>query len=266
MNVCVSSPHEPSDAEPSLAQHYTLFPLSFGQLLREYAITELHLNLNAGRWNYENWGYPEELGVGTGAELWAWMADGGPMSCVFGSIYLKFVLSISCSVDERWSGLRNGLAGLICASLGSMDEIRTTKPALSFQPEGSLPDWNITHQIRHATLPSEHVCTENLTPFVKLLPCKSLSGIAMLLNPHKLLDADWHGMALHVLWDPVEGVTVKLSFQLVVDPLRTLAQRTECTFSLISRASVLTILADSYVVIIWHLRARHRARLSSCNE
>ena len=62
-----------------LAQHYTLFPLALGQILREYAITELHLTLNAGKWNYESWGYPEEQGVGTGAELWAWMGDAGPV-------------------------------------------------------------------------------------------------------------------------------------------------------------------------------------------
>lgn len=58
------------------AQHYTLFPLAFGQILREYAVTELHLSLNAGNWNYDRWGYPEEKSVGTGAELWAWMGDG----------------------------------------------------------------------------------------------------------------------------------------------------------------------------------------------
>lgn len=58
-----------------VAQHYTLFPLTLGQILREYAVTELHLTLNAGKWNYDRWGYPDELGVATGAELWAWMGD-----------------------------------------------------------------------------------------------------------------------------------------------------------------------------------------------
>ena len=37
----------------------------------------MHLTLNAGKWNYDQWGYPNEAGVGTGAELWAWMGDGG---------------------------------------------------------------------------------------------------------------------------------------------------------------------------------------------
>ncbi|KAJ6579111.1 Gpi16 subunit GPI transamidase component [Mycena vulgaris] len=197
------------------SQHYTLFPLALGQILREYAVTELHLTLNAGKWNYDLWGYPEEPDVGTGAELWAWMGEGG-----------------IATVDERWRGLRNALAGLFCASLGSLDELRTTSPSLSFAPQGGLPEWSgVPHAIRHASLPSENVCTENLTPFLKLLPCKSLSGIASLLNPHRLFDADWHGMGLHVLWLPDEGVQVRLTFQSVADPLRPSSDKRDWSFA-----------------------------------
>jgi hypothetical protein len=60
---------------PSTAQHYTLFPLALGQILRQYAVTELHLTLNAGKWDYDKWGVPDDPGVGTGAELWVWMVD-----------------------------------------------------------------------------------------------------------------------------------------------------------------------------------------------
>lgn len=67
-----------ADVGLALAQHYTLFPLALGQILREYAITELHLTLNAGKWDYDRWGYPDEFSVGSGAELWAWMGDGAP--------------------------------------------------------------------------------------------------------------------------------------------------------------------------------------------
>ncbi|KAJ7590211.1 GPI transamidase component PIG-T [Mycena floridula] len=198
-----ATPRNPKSlAGDDIQQHYTLFPLTLGQILREYAVTELHLTLNAGKWNYDSWGPPLEPGVGAGAELWVWMGDGAPTS-----------------IDERWQGLRNALAGLFCASLGSLEQ-RTTSPALSFAPEGSLPAWDTPHQIRHASLASEHVCTENLTPFLKLLPCKSLSGLASLLNPHKLFDADWHGMGLDVVWLPEQGVEVQLTFQAVSDPLR----------------------------------------------
>ncbi|KAL5501912.1 GPI16 [Sanghuangporus vaninii] len=193
-------------------QHYSLFPLSLGQILREYAVTEVHLSLNAGKWDYGSWGMPEDLAVASGAELWAWMGD-----------------SDRVSVDERWKGLRNALSGLFCASIGEMNEMRTTSPTYAFRPEGQLPllspNRTITYQLRHASLPSEHVCTENLTPFLKLLPCKSLAGIASLLNPHRLFDADWHGMSIHVTWDEHEGVKLQLSVQAVFDPVRLSTQQ-----------------------------------------
>ncbi|KAJ6594185.1 GPI transamidase component PIG-T [Mycena capillaripes] len=196
------------------SQHYTLFPLALGQILREYAVTELHLTLNAGKWNYDRWGYPDEPDVATGAALWAWMAEGG--SVTHGP-------TARHSVDARWRDLRNALAGLFCASLASLDEQRTTSPVRAFTPLGALPAWpqSLPHALRHASLPSENVCTENLTPFLKLLPCKGRSGLARLLNPHRLFDADWHGMGLHVSWRPEDGVQVRLTFLSVTDPLRT---------------------------------------------
>ncbi|KAN0084548.1 GPI transamidase component PIG-T [Tylopilus felleus] len=216
-----ASPRDPRDSEnsggytsfpPGLscsrihsfqAQHYTLFPLTLGQILREYSVTELHLSLNAGKWNYDKWGYPDHASVGTGAELWAWMADGGPLT-----------------VDERWIGLRNALAGLFCASLGSLDDRRTSSPASAF-PLSSLPSpkHSIPYALRHATLPSEHVCTENLTPFLKLLPCKSRAGLARLLDPQRVFDADWHGLGIHVR-STEAGTELSLGVQAVLDPVR----------------------------------------------
>jgi GPI-anchor transamidase subunit T len=126
------------------------------------------------------------------------------------------------SVEERWKGLRNALSGLFCASIGSLNELRTTSPNYSFRPKGQLPivASNTTYILRHASLPYEHVCTENLTPFLKLLPCKSAAGIATLLNPHRLFDADWHGMGIHVTWSEDEGVQLEMIFQAVFNPLR----------------------------------------------
>lgn len=47
-------------------------------------------------------------------------------------------------------------------------------------------------------LPNEVVCTENLTPFLKLLPCKGKAGISSLLDGHKLFDASWQTMSIDV--------------------------------------------------------------------
>jgi len=42
------------------------------------------------------------------------------------------------------------------------------------------------------------VCTENLTPFLKLMPCKGKAGISSLLGGRKLFDASWQSMSIDV--------------------------------------------------------------------
>lgn len=125
------------------------------------------------------------------------------------------------SVEERWVGLSNALAGIFCASLSSLPQSRTTSPLYGFSPEGQLPHYPIEpspvppilgtppsqnttagldYKLYHAILPSENICTENLTPFVKVLPCKNYAGVAELLNPHKLFGGAWYGIGVHATW------------------------------------------------------------------
>ena len=101
--------------------------------------------------------------------------------------------------DGRWLTLTNALSGLFCASLNFIDSTRTTRPVMSFQPSGDHQDssWGNLHLL-HGTLPREVVCTENLTPFLKLLPCKGKAGISSLLDGHKLFDASWQSMSIDV--------------------------------------------------------------------
>ncbi|KAH9964999.1 GPI transamidase component PIG-T [Russula dissimulans] len=209
-------PREPSSlATDDISQHYSLFPLALGQILREHAIPEFHLTINSGKWDYDRWGHPGEPGVGSGAELWAWMGDGA-----------------HTSIDERWKALQNSLSGLFCASLGQMDTLHTTSPTRAFPPTGDLPRLlhpvagaGAQYSLRHATLPAERVCTENLTPFLKLLPCPARAGVAALLEPHKIFDADWHGLGVHVRWRAGAGVELTLAVLAVLDPVRISAER-----------------------------------------
>lgn len=75
------------------------------------------------------------------------------------------------------------------------------------------------HTPLYAPFPSEHICTENLTPFLKLLPCKGKAGIAELLSPYRVFDADWHGMSVSVR-KVEEGVELKMGVSAVLDPVR----------------------------------------------
>lgn len=101
-------------------------------------------------------------------------------------------------------------------------------------------------------LPLEHPCTENLTPFIGLLPCRSKAGLAELLNPFKLFDANWQKIAVHVVRDEEnDTLAVTLEVEVVQDPVRTslaagnLPRRGTCMFSTDSckwRLTVVTLL------------------------
>ena len=91
---------------------------------------------------------------------------------------------------------------------------------MSFEPEGTLPNatTNSNLKLLHGVLPHEVVCTENLTPFLKLLPCKGKAGISSLLDGHKLFDASWQSMAIDVRpLCPEDGGECVLEIEQTVD-------------------------------------------------
>jgi phosphatidylinositol glycan class T len=101
--------------------------------------------------------------------------------------------------NARWLTLTNALSGLFCASLNFIDSTKTIRPVMTFEPEGVHPKGAMENlQLLHGTLPHEVVCTENLTPFLKLLPCKGKAGISSLLDGHKLFDAAWQTMSIDI--------------------------------------------------------------------
>ncbi|KAI1777204.1 Gpi16 subunit, GPI transamidase component [Hypoxylon cercidicola] len=167
------------------AHNFRYFPRSLGQILQHVGTRELHLRFSLGRWDAESWGARPWDGTkegGTGVELWAWLEA-----------------ETDEEADQKWLSLTNALSGLFCASLNFIDETRTTRPVMSFQPEGNHPNSTLANmQLLHGVLPREVVCTENLTPFLKLLPCKGKAGISTLLDGHKLFDASWQSMAIDI--------------------------------------------------------------------
>ncbi|KAF8473825.1 GPI transamidase component Gpi16 [Kalaharituber pfeilii] len=167
------------------ADHMLLFPRSLNQVLQASSTRELHVKFTLGRWNAEEHGAQPSQGKtagGTGVELWAWVeADDDD------------------EAFARWTTLTNALSGLFCASLNFIDATRTIQPVLSFPPAGDHLDATLSRlHLLHGSLPREPVCTENLTPFLKLLPCKAKVGISTLLDGHRLFDANWQSMSIDV--------------------------------------------------------------------
>lgn len=191
---------------------YELFPRSLGQILDETSVTELHLRFSQGWWDADNWGSTPDNGKfagGIGVEVWAWVKG-------------------SDIEDARvnWRRLVNSLSGLFCASLNFIDDAQTTYPIKTFEPFGSLEgsDDRLVYLMRGA-LPREPVCTENLTPFLKLLPCKGNAGISSVLDGHRLFDAQWQAMAIDIAPVPAKPASRRmiLTINAVIDVPRSLA-------------------------------------------
>lgn len=187
------------------AHNFRFFPRSLAQILEYSGTKELHLRFSLGRWDAESWGVRPWGGTregGTGVELWAWLdADTEEEYDYISSKSLRQdqKLTFAHRADNKWLTLTNALSGLFCASLNFIDGTRTIRPSMSFQLEGDHSDAVASNlHLLHGTLPREVVCTENLTPFLKLLPCKGKAGIASLLDGHKVFDSSWQSMAIDV--------------------------------------------------------------------
>lgn len=161
--------------------HYDLFPRALGEIIEAYHVRELHLSLTQGLWRHRMWGYPV-IDAPPGAQLWVWFNP---------NVH---------NLDQTWRDLVNALSGLVCASLNFIDSTNTVSPELSYRPQGLAEEWYSSNSsyLRYAALPRENVCTENLTPWKKLLPCDTKSGLSMLLHPTPLYTAHYHALSIHL--------------------------------------------------------------------
>lgn len=163
-------------------RHYTVFPRSIGSLLDSTNTKEVHLRFANGWWDPEVYGRLPDNGEhsgGTGIELLAGI-DADTQEMAF----------------KEWKKLANGLSGIFCASLNFIDSDSTTIPHhLSSSGRYTF----------RSALAREPVCTENLTPFVKMLPSSGKTGIASLLDGHTVFDAQWTGMAIDAVKECSDG-------------------------------------------------------------
>lgn len=68
-------------------------------------------------------------------------------------------------------------------------------PLLAFDPVAADQGSNWFY----GSLPREAVCTENLTPWLKLLPCQGKQGLTQLMHRPTLYGASFHAMKVHLI-------------------------------------------------------------------
>lgn len=145
--------------------------------VQKFRLKEMELSFTQGRWNYDLWGGFDPISSNNakppGVELWA-------------------VFDVpQHQVDSSWKNLTHALSGLFCASINFLESSTTY----------SAPDWGFgpaSGSLRYGTLPREAVCTENLTPWLKLLPCRDKAGIAALMDRPSIYKGFYHSQRLHL--------------------------------------------------------------------
>lgn len=189
---------------------YSFVPRSLIHLAQSSNADEIHLAINAGKWDYTKWGIPnEEEMVGIGAEVRAKLKNSHILASPDSTLF-KNQSAIPEAALQNWRTLTANLAGLFCASLDALDEKLTVIP---FKKE---PDSEDVVSL-HAMLSSEAICTENLSTLLKLLPCKTMAGLASLLKPHQFFYSDFHGMTLHLIRSHDQW-KVRITVQAVFSP------------------------------------------------
>ena len=186
-------------ADDASLRHFRVLPRALLQPVASLDVEALQLTLTAGRWQYATWGAPAgSQAVATGAEVWASFASGHALPRA-----------------TRWRRLTSALAGTFCASLDAIDDTTSVQVPARYV----WSDAPSNASVLHAYLPSESVCTENLTPLLKLLPCKGGAGLASLLQMHTVLAAEFHSISVQVR-RAGEGYTVVLGVTTVMRPER----------------------------------------------
>lgn len=179
-------------------KHYRLINRDIGNLFSFNPVTNkeqaelkaFSLSLTAGRFPsdefvFQNGAYTDDL-TSSGSEVQA-LFDANKNNTL---------------LDASWSKLVHTLGGMFCSSLqfmlptqqsqsGAISR-RTVRPRMfpfKYNGPAIYPDVAGRDDFMYGTLPRESVCTENLTPWLKLLPCRAHSGLASLLNAYKLFDS-----------------------------------------------------------------------------
>ena len=99
---------------------------------------------------------------------------------------------------------------MISSSLHEMKDTNTVAPSDTFHPWGLIP---ASASLLQGAIPREAVCTNNLTPFRKMLPCPE-EGLSQLLLPKALFNNLYHSLAMHIYYTKEEGGQLAVRLEL----------------------------------------------------
>ncbi|KAE8891163.1 hypothetical protein PF005_g25476 [Phytophthora fragariae] len=165
----------------------SLAPNVLRQILEKHDAESLHLTFSVGR--YADWRYGSAQSFN----------GSGLAHAPFGT-RLQVAFRGDADVQKRWRGITSELGGIFSASLNQMDEtvVAGLLPGSSPQELGAFPSTNTDPALvfLHGSLAREELCTENLTPWLKMLPCRAVSGLGALIDPISALSGEYLSLSL----------------------------------------------------------------------
>ena len=192
--------------------HTSLTPPSLLLPLEQNDVAELTISFSSGQWHQRRWGEAGPLHYetgGGGGEVRGWLGGDKPLKQL---VHLPVWLPmLTCRKEQAWTSVTHALGGLFCANLGPNDEGETSKAFGNVFPPHYESDSQCNSYVcsdadqidlTHFYLPqpAEQLCTENLTPFLSLLPSKGLSGLsALLANPHVVLSWSFQSEGIEIV-------------------------------------------------------------------
>lgn len=114
-------------------------------------------------------------------------------------------------INESWKGLTHALSGIFCSSVNFLESSTAY----------SAPHWGLrtnSSSMRYGALPREAVCTENLTPWLKLLPCRDKAGLASLLDRPSIYKSYYHSQRLQLFSSDASGIILDQTLTVVLQP------------------------------------------------
>ncbi|POM59660.1 GPI transamidase component [Phytophthora palmivora] len=173
--------------EASFPNSASLFPNVLRQIIEKHDAESLHLTFAIGR--YADWRYGSAQSFNSS----------GFAHAPFGT-RLQVVLRGDNETQQRWRGITSELGGLFSASLNQMDETVVTGvlPASTPLELGAFPstETNPALVFLHGSLAREELCTENLTPWLKMLPCRAFAGLGALIDPINAVSGEYLSLSL----------------------------------------------------------------------
>ncbi|BEI85142.1 hypothetical protein CcaverHIS002_0505430 [Cutaneotrichosporon cavernicola] len=144
--------------------HHALTPPGLLLPLERNNVSELTVSFTSGQWHARRHGEAGPL---------AYEAGGG------GGSVRGWLRGAPAETDAAWDAVTHAFGGMFCAGVvGAEDSGKAIRTFGELYPPAHDGE-NASHYL--VSTPHLHLCTENLTPFLSLLPSKGLSGLSALL-------------------------------------------------------------------------------------